>query len=149
MEQDSSRNSEDEPEDLYLNLLQMCLTGTLGGESYRVIEPMGSAAPLNKLLKALPFAIVRKASQESRAEGRDWPAYAETMVGTSRLANLRNCISDVIQQGVPGDILEAGVWRGGASIFMRGVLKAYRDTERTVWVVDSFQGLPKPNPAAY
>jgi O-methyltransferase len=32
---------------------------------------------------------------------------------------------------------------------MRGVLKAYRDTDRTVWVADSFQGLPKPNPAAY
>jgi O-methyltransferase len=37
------------------------------------------------------------------------------------------------------------VWRGGASIFMRAVLKAYGDNTRLVWLADSFQGLPKPD----
>jgi O-methyltransferase len=46
---------------------------------------------------------------------------------------------------VPGDLIETGVWRGGATIFMRGILAAYGDTTRTVWVADSFQGLPKPS----
>jgi O-methyltransferase len=32
---------------------------------------------------------------------------------------------------------------------MRGVLKAYRDTTRSVWVADSFQGLPRPDPEEY
>jgi O-methyltransferase len=32
---------------------------------------------------------------------------------------------------------------------MRGILKAHGDTGRTVWVADSFQGLPPPNPALY
>ncbi len=50
---------------------------------------------------------------------------------------------------MPGDFIETGVWRGGASIFMRAVLKAYRDTTRTVWVADSFQGLPKPDAKRY
>jgi len=36
------------------------------------------------------------------------------------------------------------VWRGGASIFMRAILKAYGITDRSVYVADSFQGLPKP-----
>jgi O-methyltransferase len=41
-------------------------------------------------------------------------------------------------------VIETGVWRGGACILMRGVLKAYGDTKRRVWVADSFQGLPRP-----
>jgi len=41
--------------------------------------------------------------------------------------------------GVPGDFLEAGVWRGGASIFAAGVLR-HAQSGRHVWVCDSFQG---------
>jgi O-methyltransferase len=50
---------------------------------------------------------------------------------------------------VPGDLIETGVWRGGATIFMRGILKAYGDTTRLVWVADSFEGLPKPDAERY
>lgn len=81
-----------------------------------------------------------------RAEGRDWPARAESMIGLRRLDNIQNCVTDVLRRGMPGDLIETGVWRGGATIFMRAVLKAYGDTERKVWVADSFQGLPKPDP---
>jgi O-methyltransferase len=41
------------------------------------------------------------------------------------------------------------VWRGGGTILMRAVLQACGDTERTVWVADSFQGLPEPDPDRY
>lgn len=84
-----------------------------------------------------------------RALGLDWPAEAETMIGLSRLDNLEHCVVDVLRRRVPGDLAETGVWRGGASIFMRGALRAYGDTGRTVWVADSFQGLPKPDAASY
>ncbi len=84
-----------------------------------------------------------------RVDGQDWPADAETMVGLKRLDNIQACVVDVIRRGVPGDLIETGVWRGGAAIFMRGVLKAYGDTTRRVWAADSFEGLPRPNPEAY
>jgi O-methyltransferase len=71
------------------------------------------------------------------------------MIGLKRLDNIQYCIEQILQDGVPGDLLEAGVWRGGASIFMRGVLKAYDDTSRCVWAADSFQGLPKPQPEVW
>ena len=32
---------------------------------------------------------------------------------------------------------------------MRGIFKAYGETGRTVWVADSFEGLPKPDAAKY
>jgi hypothetical protein len=51
----------------------------------------------------------------------------------------------VIEKRVPGDLIETGVWRGGATIFMRGVLRAYGVDDRNVWVADSFEGLPEPD----
>jgi hypothetical protein len=67
------------------------------------------------------------------------------MVGMRRLDNLQNCVIRVLEDGVPGDLIETGAWRGGCGILMRAVLKAFGDDARTVWVADSFQGLPKPS----
>jgi O-methyltransferase len=101
-----------------------------------------------RLLAPLKLEIVRSKEFDlcAREEGLDWPGEAETMVGLKRLDNLESCITDVLRRGVPGDLIETGVWRGGASIFMRAVLKVSGDTQRTVWLADSFQGLPKPDP---
>jgi O-methyltransferase len=71
------------------------------------------------------------------------------MVGLLRLDNIQACVLDVLRHGVPGDFIETGVWRGGASIFMRAILEAYGITDRTVWAADSFQGLPPPTADAY
>ena len=79
---------------------------------------------------------------EAREVGRDWPADAETMIGIKRLANVRHCVESVLADGVPGDLIETGAWRGGSTIYMRAILKAHGDTDRTVWVADSFEGLP-------
>ena len=54
-----------------------------------------------------------------------------------------------LTDGVPGDLIETGVWRGGATILMRAILKARGVTDRVVWVADSFAGLPAPNAARY
>jgi hypothetical protein len=67
------------------------------------------------------------------------------MIGLKRLDNLERCIADVLERDVPGDLIETGVWRGGAVIFMRAALKANGDRDRIVWVADSFRGLPKPD----
>ena len=86
-----------------------------------------------------------KFDPETRAEGRDWPADGETMIGLKRLDNLQYCIEQVLHDDIPGDFIETGVWRGGACIFMRAALAAYGDEIRQVWVADSFEGLPKPD----
>ena len=76
-------------------------------------------------------------------EGTDWPSQAHTMIGIRRLDNIQTLVEDVLQKGVAGDLIETGVWRGGSTIFMRGVLKAYGVTDRKVWVADSFAGFPR------
>jgi O-methyltransferase len=97
----------------------------------------------------LPDSTQGTYDSQVRQEGRDWPAYAHTMIGARRLRHLRTCVEQVLNDGVPGDFIEAGVWRGGASIMMRAVLAAYGTVERIVWVADSFAGLPPPNPEKY
>ena len=80
-----------------------------------------------------------------REHGQDWPRTAHTMVGRKRLDNLQQCVETALAEGVPGDLIETGVWRGGCTVLMRAILKAHGDTTRTVWVADSFEGLPKPD----
>ena len=79
---------------------------------------------------------------ESGHEARNRVEDAETMLGTRQLDQMQRCVADVLARNIPGDLIEAGVWRGGMTIFMRAVLKAYQITDRKVWVADSFAGLP-------
>ena len=71
------------------------------------------------------------------------------MIGMKRLANVRTCVEDVLAEGVPGDLIETGAWRGGTTIYMRAILKVHGITERVVWVADSFAGLPRPDAIRY
>ncbi len=79
---------------------------------------------------------------ENRETGTDWPSVAHTMVGLKRIRNIRTLLDQVVADGVPGDFIETGVWRGGVCIFARGYLKAHGITDRTVWLADSFEGIP-------
>jgi len=77
-----------------------------------------------------------------RAAGMDWPAHGLTMVGLRRLDDLQACVETVVRDGVHGDLIEAGAWRGGSSILMRATLDSLGAADRTVWVADSFEGFP-------
>lgn len=148
------------PTDLYLDLLARALTRALYEDSDEIVGMVNAYGPItakrrvgNLLapgLERLGVEIVRKRpyDADARENGRDWPARAESMAGLKRMANTRYCIEQILADDVPGDLIETGVWRGGMSIFMRGVLKAY-GSDRTVWLADSFEGLPRTDTRAY
>ena len=145
-----------DPTARYLDLLKQVLTRALFETETHAYEPAKDAPerPLWEVLREYSpkgTALVRRRAYDpaKRAEGRDWPADAETMVGLRRLDNVQHCVECVITDGVPGDLLEAGAWRGGASILMRAVLAAHEVTDRRVWVADSFEGLPPPDLERY
>ena len=71
------------------------------------------------------------------------------MSGLRRLDNVEDCVLDVVDRGIPGDLAETGVWRGGTVILMRAVLAAVGDPDRVVWAADSFEGLPPPDLARH
>jgi hypothetical protein len=111
------------PAGLYLDLLKKVLTGTLSGEEPDIDDPRFLAGFIDHYINGSAY----------------------TMVPRARLDNIQDCIANVVGQQIPGDFIETGVWRGGTTIFMRGVLAALGAAGRSVWVADSFQGLPEPD----
>lgn len=114
--------------ELYLNFLKKSLTNTLNEQE-----------PIFEDTSRFVYEFI-----EHYIKGN-----AATMLPLARLDHIQTCITDVVERGVPGDFIETGVWRGGATIFMRAVLKAYGVTDRRVWVADSFAGLPEPDAALF
>lgn len=144
---------------LYLDLLKRSLTGALHEDNDLILGrgvnvPSVKGKVINAVAGVLqPHGVemVRKRPYDpaQRERGLDWPPRAETMIGLKRIENIQHCVETVLADDVPGDLIETGVWRGGACIFMRGVLKAHGVTDRTVWAADSFEGLPPPDPHRY
>jgi O-methyltransferase len=140
-----------EPAALYLDLLKRSLTRAVFDEvlvPIRLEEPTAKKRlfrPVERLLSRRQIVVTRSISMDG-AFDKSPPRQirtAETLIGPAGLDNLQFLIEDVLSSNTPGDLIETGVWRGGASIFMRGVLAAYDDPMRIVWVADSFAGLPR------
>lgn len=49
----------------------------------------------------------------------------------------------LLNNDIPGDIVECGVWRGGMSILMAGMLKLY-NSDRKLYLFDTFSGMTEP-----
>jgi O-methyltransferase len=132
--------------ELYLDLLERALTHTLYTPIDVDVQGRRSMRRLKNLLRRRGIVAIFGSPTDAakRNEGRDWPLFAQTMMGCRRLSQLRSCVEQVLAEAVPGDLIEAGVWRGGAGILMCGVLRARDAGERRVVLADSFDGLPTP-----
>jgi O-methyltransferase len=126
----------------YLDLLKLSLCDLAGARTVSVSRSGDTRRPDSQIrARELPDEEL-----VLRATGHDWPFSGLTMVGLKRLDDIQACVESVVADGVPGDVIEAGAWRGGASILARATLDSLGADDRTVWVADSFQGLPAPNP---
>lgn len=113
-------------------------SGRLGRRAWKLIEERLDRADL-VVKKRVEFNEDRGAAAAVIPDG------AETMIGLRRLESLRECVGSALDDEVPGDLIETGVWRGGACILMKSVLMARGVSDRVVWVADSFEGLPPPS----
>ncbi|MFO0810551.1 MAG: TylF/MycF family methyltransferase [Gemmataceae bacterium] len=142
--------------DLYLDLLKRVLCASVYPESsWQVVtgERAGASGLAHRLRRwavnacrrrGLMFVKPRPFDPSLRESGRDYPCFGYSMIGLRRMTQLQECVEAVIGDDIPGDLIETGVWRGGAAILMRAVLRRYGVTDRTVWAADSFDGLPPP-----
>jgi len=90
-------------EEAYLELVRAGITGSLDTESPEVFRHTKENAIDN---------INKPQSDMIR-----------TLIGEKRLNNIRECVSAVCENGIKGDFLEAGCWRGGAVLYMKACLK--------------------------
>jgi hypothetical protein len=66
-------------------------------------------------------------------------ALSYTKSGPKRLAAMAGALQYIEDEGVPGDVVECGVWKGGNIILARFLCPT-----RTCWLYDTFTGMPKP-----
>lgn len=149
----SSMNAPDQ----YINLLKRCLTAQIYDESAWsfVTEFRSGQGGLRQRLRQSVIQFFRRRGYlivrplpfdaQLRNDGRDWPCFGYSMIGMKRMDNIEACVRTVLAEDVAGDLIETGVWRGGSTILMRAILQCFGVTDRTVWVADSFEGLPKPS----
>ena len=116
----------------YLDLLERSILNSIHGESK--IE-----TTLQGILQRIRHPYL------TRKGAFPWPSRAHSMIGEKRLRNVRELVERTLNEQIPGDYIETGVWRGGACIMMRGVLEAYDVHDRQVICADSFEGLPRPD----
>lgn len=152
-------------EDRYVELLKEVIIGGIFEESAwsRVateLENEQSSRPARwrhrlhvsaaKWLSRRGFHLLRARAfdRNERENGRDWPLVGFSMIGRRRLDQVHAAVETVLAEGVPGDFLEAGVWRGGTCMLMKALLRAHEVKDRTVWLADSFEGLPPPADAS-
>lgn len=138
---------------MYLSLLKSAITASLYPESAWKLVGDDRRNGLSGFVKTLcvrtlsrwNFAIVKQKrfDMAHRSIGEDWPMFGFSMIGHRRLDNVELCLRSVVNERIDGDFVECGVWRGGASIFAKGVLNILGDDKRAVWLADSFEGMPE------
>jgi hypothetical protein len=143
----------DDARKLYIDLVKRCVLNLPYVDAeLNPIQPHGSIRSL--VLKAflaggIQLAHRRRGNYDKRVAGEDFSDVAHSMLSLKRLDNVQYCVETLIREGIPGDLIETGVMRGGTVIVMRAILKAYGVSDRTVWAADSFEGLPAPDVEKY
>lgn len=67
-----------------------------------------------------------------------------TMTSVERQLSLIQAVRHVVRAGIPGCFVECGVWRGGSSMASALTLIQEGDTERDLFLFDTFEGMPPP-----
>jgi predicted O-methyltransferase YrrM len=67
-----------------------------------------------------------------------------TMTSPQRLQALILAVRYVVKRKIPGSIVECGVWRGGSMLTAARTLRELGDTERKLFLYDTFEGMPAP-----
>jgi O-methyltransferase len=65
-----------------------------------------------------------------------------TLVGPERILNLCRLARRIESEKIPGDVIECGVCDGGTAAILADYATRSR-LQRTVWLLDSFQGMPE------
>jgi hypothetical protein len=89
--------------------------------------------------------VQRVPSDLTRAD-RELVAFVRpyTMTSPDRIVGLANATRWLVGQGVPGDVVECGVWRGGSMMVVARVLLEHAAADRDIYLFDTFTGMTAP-----
>jgi O-methyltransferase len=139
--------------DRYLGLMKRALTGLTAVENEM---RLARAARTPEILRdSIYVRDIRYRESETRArlerakktgEMLDgWPMiHAHSFIGFHGLDHIERLSEILFADGIAGDFVDAGTWRGGSAIFMRALHRAFGEEVRNLWVADCFEGVPPP-----
>ena len=108
---------------------------------------------VKQLARQLGFDVVRHGSASDVKYPRDFSDQEKevcelvapyTMTSVERIVALINATKYVIENDIPGDIVECGVWRGGSMMVIAQTLKQLGSTDRKLYLYDTFEGMSPP-----
>ena len=107
---------------------------------------------VDRAARRMGLQVSRISSSQMRLPVEATPEDAEliaslrpfTMTSAERLWSLLNAVRYVVNENIPGDFAECGVWRGGSVMAMAKELGSINVTDRKIWLYDTFAGMTKP-----
>ena len=110
---------------------------------------------IRRLLAQTGWELTRRADREAMAladlseADRAIVARVEpfTMTSLDRRASLIGAIDHLVRHRIEGDIVECGVWRGGSMMAAALALMDRGQTQRHLWLYDTFEGMSAPTEA--
>jgi predicted O-methyltransferase YrrM len=67
-----------------------------------------------------------------------------TMTSAERMYALYQAVRYVVRVGIPGDLVECGVWRGGSAMLMAETLRRLGEPTRRLYLYDTYAGMTEP-----
>ena len=90
----------------------------------------------------------KKRKRFADVEPEFWSHYKRckpfTMTRTERIYALYQSMRYVLARGIPGDIVECGVWKGGSAMLCALLLKENPTPPRSLYLYDTFAGMAEP-----
>jgi hypothetical protein len=68
-----------------------------------------------------------------------------TMTSTERIHALITAVRHIVGSGIPGDLVECGVWKGGSVMAMALTLLQLQNQDRALYLFDTFSGMTAPS----
>lgn len=99
-----------------------------------------------KLIRKSRLELVNFADLEQ--DKNFWKLYekikAFSLVPAERCYALYQSVHYILQNNIPGDFVECGVWKGGSAMLMAECLLQAGVRDRKLWLYDTFEGMSKP-----
>jgi hypothetical protein len=105
----------------------------------RVLKSVASRLGYELRNRATPPADMGEEFDRLYAECRE---FSKTSV--ERMYALYEACRYISVAKIPGAVVECGVWRGGSAMLAAGALRNRRETERDIWLYDTYEGMSEP-----
>ena len=110
----------------------------------RIIRSTAERLQIKERLYSMGYGVYSLDNYESEFRQLQELCQPFTMTSIERLYAVHQAVNYILDNDIPGDFVECGVWRGGASMMTALSLKARGVTDRELYLYDTYAGMTEP-----